>query len=123
MNTKNALILAAIAEAATGLALLIVPALVWQLFLGEQLTGVGIPVARVGGIALIGLGIACWPGPPLVGMLTYGGLVTLYLAYLGVAGGFNGVLLWLGGRHSPDPDRAPRSRRHANTTRIARVSR
>jgi hypothetical protein len=27
-------------------------------------------------------------------MLTYGGLVTLYLAYLGVAGGFNGVLLW-----------------------------
>ena len=65
-----------------------------QLLLGEQLTGVAIPVARVAGIALIGLGIACWPGPPLVGMLTYGALVTVFLAYLGFAGGLTGVLLW-----------------------------
>ena len=43
------------------------------------------------GIALIALGIACWPGPPLVGMLTYSAAVTLYLAYLGFAGGFTGV--------------------------------
>ena len=43
---------------------------------------------------LIGLGIACWPGPPLVGMLTYSALVTLYLAYLGFAGGLTGVFLW-----------------------------
>jgi hypothetical protein len=28
-----------------------------------------------------------------------------------------------GGRHSRDPDRAPRSRSHANSRRIARVSR
>ena len=67
---KNALTFAAVAEAATGLALLIAPSLVVQLLLGEQLTGVAIPVARVAGIALIGLAIACWPGPPLVGMLT-----------------------------------------------------
>jgi hypothetical protein len=40
------------------------------------------------------LGVACWPGPPLVGMLIYGVLVTLYLAYLGFAGGLAGVLLW-----------------------------
>jgi hypothetical protein len=91
---KNALTFAAVAEAATGLGLLIVPSLVVQLLLGEQLTGVGIPVARVTGIALIGLGIACWPGPPLVGMLTYSGAATLYLAYLGFAGGLAGVLLW-----------------------------
>jgi hypothetical protein len=64
---KNALAFAAVAEAATGLGLLIVPSLVVQLLLGEQLTGVAIPVARVAGIALMGLGIACWPGPPLVG--------------------------------------------------------
>lgn len=57
MNMKNALILAAIVEAGTGLAMLIVPAFVWQLIFGEQLTGVGIPVARVGAMALIGLGI------------------------------------------------------------------
>jgi hypothetical protein len=64
---KNALAFAAVAEAATGLGLLIVPSLVVQLLLGEQLTGVAIPVARVAGVALMGLGIACWPGPPLVG--------------------------------------------------------
>jgi hypothetical protein len=60
---KKVLNFAAVAEAATGLALLIVPSLVGQLLLGEGLTGVAIPVARVAGIALIALGIACWPGP------------------------------------------------------------
>jgi hypothetical protein len=85
---------AAVGEAATGLAMLIVPSLVGQLLLGEQLTGVAIPVARVAGIALIALAIACWPGPPLVGMLAYSASVTLYLAYLGFAGGLTGVLLW-----------------------------
>ena len=91
---KKALIFAAVGEAATGLALLIVPSLVGQLLLGEELTGVAIPVARVAGIALIALGIACWPGPPLVGMMIYSAAVTLYLAYLGFAGGLAGVLLW-----------------------------
>jgi hypothetical protein len=91
---KNALSFSAVAEVATGLGLLIVPSLVGKLLLGEQFAGVAIPVARVAGIALIALGIACWPGPPLVGMLTYSAVVTLYLAYLGFAGGLTGVLLW-----------------------------
>ena len=91
---KKVLIFAAIGEAVTGLALLIVPSLVGQLLLGEQLIGVAIPVARVAGIALIALGIACWPGPPLIGMLTYSAAVTLYLAYVGFAGGLTGILLW-----------------------------
>ena len=91
---KKALIVAAVAEVAIGLALLIVPSLVGQLLLGEELTGAAMPVARVVGLALIALGIACWPGPPLVGMLTYSVAVTLYLAYLGFAGAFAGVFLW-----------------------------
>jgi hypothetical protein len=91
---KKVLIFAAVGEAATGLARLIVPSLVGRLLLGEELTGVATPVARVAGIALIALGIACWPGPPLVGMLAYSTVVTLYLAYLGFAGGSTGVLLW-----------------------------
>jgi hypothetical protein len=91
---RNVLTFAAVAEAATGLGLLVVPSLVAQLLLGEQLAGVAIPAARVAGIALIALGIACWPGPPLVAMLTYSALVTLYFAYLGFAGGLTGVLLW-----------------------------
>ena len=91
---KRVLILAPVGEAATGLALVIVPSLVGRLLLGEELTGIAIPVARVAGIALIALAVACWPGPPRVGMLTYGAAVTLYLAYLGIAGGLTGILLW-----------------------------
>ena len=90
---RKVLIFAAVAEAATGLALLVAPSLVGQLLLGEQLTGIAIPVARVAGIALVALGVACWPGPPLVGMLIYSAGVTLYLAYLGLAG-LAGMLLW-----------------------------
>ena len=46
------------------------------------------------GIALIALGVACWPGPPRVGMLTYSAAIILYLAYVGFAGGSTGILLW-----------------------------
>jgi hypothetical protein len=90
---KRVLAFAAVAEAATGAALLIVPSLVGRLLLGEELSGVALPVARVAGIALIALGIACWPGPPRIGMLIYSAAVTVFLAYVGLIGG-GGVLLW-----------------------------
>jgi hypothetical protein len=57
----RSLIFATIVEIATGLALLIIPSLVAELLLGQELGGVAIPVAQVAGIALVGLGIACWP--------------------------------------------------------------
>ena len=91
---RRVLVVAAFGEVATGLALVIVPSLVGLLLLGGELTGVAIPVARVAGIALIALGVACWPGTPLIGMLTYSAAVTLYLAYVGFAGRSTGVLLW-----------------------------
>jgi hypothetical protein len=87
------LVLAAVAEAATGLALLLVPSLVGQLLLGAELAGVAATVARVTGIALIALSVACWPGTPLLGMLIYSAAVTLYFAYLGLSG-TSAVLLW-----------------------------
>ena len=90
---KTALMFAAIGEVATGVALLIVPSLVVHLLLGQDLAGFAVPVARVAGIALVGLGISLWPGPPLLGMLIYGSAVTLYLAYLGF-NGLSGLLLW-----------------------------
>jgi hypothetical protein len=93
-STNRVLIFAAVAEAATGMALLVVPSLVGGLLLGQELTGIAAAVARVAGIALIALGIACWPGPPLFGMLIYTSLVALYLAYLGFVGGLTGILLW-----------------------------
>jgi hypothetical protein len=90
---KKVLVLAAVSEVATGAALLIVPSLVGRLLLGDELIGVAISIARVLGIAVIGLGIACWPGPARVGMLIYSAAVTLYLAFLGF-GGLSGILLW-----------------------------
>jgi hypothetical protein len=71
-----------------------VPSLVAQLLFGEPLAGIAIPVAGVAGIALIGLAVACWPGPPRVGMLAYGAGVAVYLGYIGFSGGTSGVLLW-----------------------------
>jgi hypothetical protein len=85
---------AAVAEVATGAALLMVPSLVGQLLLGVELAGAAISVARVAGIALISLGIACWPGPPLAGMLIYSAAITVYLAFIGLTAGMAGPLLW-----------------------------
>ena len=91
---KGVLVLAAVSEVATGVALLILPSLVGQWLFGVELTGIAVIVARVTGIALVALGIACGPGTPLVGMLFYGAAVTVYLAYIGFAEGLNGPLLW-----------------------------
>lgn len=85
---------AAVAEAATGLALLVVPSLVGYLLLGQRFVGVAIPVARVTGIALIALGISCWPSKLLIGMFAYSSAIALYLAYIGFVGEFSGMLLW-----------------------------
>ena len=95
------LTLAAVAEGATGLTLLVAPSLIGRLLLGAELVGVSIPVAHVTGFALIALGVSCLPrsvrgglGQALVGMFTYSLLVTLYLLYLGVRGEWVGPLLW-----------------------------
>jgi hypothetical protein len=92
---KKVLTLAAVAEAATGLALIVVPSLVGRLLLGADLAGVANPVARVAGIALLALGVACLPScTPLCGMLTYSLLAAAYLFYLAIRGEWAGPLLW-----------------------------
>ena len=91
---KWVFVVTAIVEVATGFALLLVPSLVGQLLLGEGLSDIAVPVAHVAGIALVALGIGCWPYTAEVGMLTYSAAVTLYLAYLGFAGSAIGILLW-----------------------------
>ena len=92
------LAVAALSEAVLGLALLLYPPIVIRLLLGAEIIGVGDVVSRFAGIALIGLGVACWPNgsarQPLDGMLTYSTLATLFLVYVGVRGQSVGVLLW-----------------------------
>ncbi|MBK6558158.1 MAG: hypothetical protein IPG16_13450 [Comamonadaceae bacterium] len=91
---KNILVLAAVGEAATGVALLLVPSLVGQWLFGAELAGVGITMARVTGIALVGLGVACWPGPSQLGMLIYSAGAALFLTWVSLSGGSGGALLW-----------------------------
>jgi hypothetical protein len=95
---RRVLVLAAVGEAATGVALLMLPSLVGQLLFGGELTGIAMPVARVTGIALVALGVACFPageaGLGLSGLLTYSLLATLYLVCLGLGGEWVGSLLW-----------------------------
>jgi hypothetical protein len=91
---KKVLVLAAAGEATLGLVLLVYPPIVVRLLFNAQIAGVGVVLARVAGITLIALGVACWRGPPRVGMLIYSAAVTLYLTYVGFAGGLTGILLW-----------------------------
>ena len=92
---KKILTVAALLEAATGLALIIVPSLIGRLLFGTEFTGVANPAARVTGIALLALGVGCWPGSTaFCGMLTYSALVTLYLLSLAIRGEWVGPLLW-----------------------------
>lgn len=91
------LVTAAAVEAATGVALLLNPALLGQLLLGIRVTEASTLFARCFGLALIALAIACWPRPASVAavraMLLYNASVALYLAYIGI---FltSGLLLW-----------------------------
>src|ERR1700752_4380757 len=102
MALKKLLDVAAVIEAATGLALMIHPPLLPQLLLGEVVSGAGMALGRVAGFALLSLGLACWPDresprsntPALRALLTYNLLATLYLAYLGLGGQSVGSLLW-----------------------------
>jgi len=72
-----------------------------RLLLGADISEGGMLVGRFFGIALLGLGLACWPArlcatsdsPAFRAMLVYNLLIALYLAYLGT-GGHLGVLLW-----------------------------
>ncbi len=48
-------------EAATGLALTLFPQVVVQLLFGVDAAGAGLAMARIAGMALLALGIACWP--------------------------------------------------------------
>ena len=94
MAIRRLLAVVGAGEAFTGLALVIYPSLVVRLLFGAEISGAGTVMSRIAGIALIALGVACWPGPPQVGMLIYSALATAYLAYVGVGGAWAGPLLW-----------------------------
>jgi hypothetical protein len=101
---KKLLALAAVFEAATGLALIAVPAIVVRLLLGAEISGASIPLGRVAGAALLALGVACWLARDdrqsrtarglVVAMLMYNIVATAVLAFAGICLGLHGVALW-----------------------------
>jgi Ca2+/Na+ antiporter len=99
---RKILALAAVVEIGTGLLLVIDPAIVGALLLGAEVSGAGTLLGRCFGIALLALGLACWPSrqraesgaPAFRAMSVYNVLISLYLAYLGTVGHLGGLLLW-----------------------------
>jgi len=96
---KNRLLaIAAATEALTGLVLIVYPPLVIKLLFAAEIAGVGVVISRFAGLALVALGVACWPCGPasraLCGMLTYSSLATLGLFYIALGGEWKGLLLW-----------------------------
>jgi hypothetical protein len=101
---KRFLTLTAIIEAATGLALIAVPAIVVRLLLGAEISGASMPLGRVAGAALLALGVACWLAHDdtqsraarglVLAMLMYNVVATAILAFAGIGLGLHGVALW-----------------------------
>ena len=92
------LMLAALAEGGTGVIMLVYPSIIVRLLFATEIVGTGVIMSRLAGIALIGLGAACWPGTAtrraFQGMLTYSALAMLFLIYIGVRAEGVGLLLW-----------------------------
>ena len=102
---KLLLIVAAVLEGATGLILLLKPAVAVSLLLGAPLdTPAGLVAARIAGAALVALGIACWQarngerGSPATGvveaMLVYNFASAMVFVYAGIRLDLHGGLLW-----------------------------
>jgi hypothetical protein len=99
------LIVTAIGEAGTGLMLLVLPSVLLALLFGvSPAAPETIIVGRVGGAALLAIGVACWlarndHGSPaqwglLAGVLIYDAAAAALLAYAGLGLGLVGLALW-----------------------------
>lgn len=95
------LILTTAAEALTGLFLLAAPSLVVRLLLGSS-AAEPVTLARICGVALLTIAVACWPRQvsrsnlqqQCFAMLVYSAGAGLLLASVGLFGPTFGILLW-----------------------------
>jgi len=100
--TTKLLGLASVLEMLTAIALVIAPASVVWLILGDGVAGAGIALGQIAGFVLLSLGLACYPrsfstgnlDQAVLGMLAYNTLITIYLIYLGISGEATGWALW-----------------------------
>jgi hypothetical protein len=104
MRTSRFLVASAAIEATTGLALVIAPATVVALLIGTSVDELGgLVVARVVGVALFSIGVACWfarneSGDAarglLLALLVYNVAITLLLVQAAVWSNLRAVGLW-----------------------------
>ena len=86
MISKVLLAAAATFETVTGIALIFAPDIA-RLLLGTDISGAALVIARMAGVGLLLLGVACWPRvegtiPRLRAMLIYNLFATACLGYL-----------------------------------------
>jgi hypothetical protein len=104
-SNKAPLVFAALLEASTGMALLIAPSLLASILIGAPLhEPSGLVVARVAGVALLSLGLACWLARNhgtthsardlLMAMALYNAGTFTVLVYARVGLGLTGIGLW-----------------------------
>jgi hypothetical protein len=104
-NIRNLMIVESLVEGSTGIFLIIFPAVLTTILFGSPVENpVSITVARVGGVALVALAVACWLGRNDKASLAVNGLVNalmLYntaiavlLLYAGFGLGLSNIVLW-----------------------------
>jgi hypothetical protein len=104
-RVASLLLVTAVAEGGTGLALISIPSVVFWLLLGEgQASPEMLLIGRVAGASLLAIGVACWAargdrGSPtrlglVAGLLVYNVSVAGLLGYAGMASGIAGLALW-----------------------------
>ncbi len=101
--TKSLLIITAVFEAVTGLALLASPALAGVSLAGSPIESIAaLIITRIAGAALLAIGLMCWlmrnegraAQGVIVGLLIYNLGVVAVLAYAGMGLSVNGTALW-----------------------------
>ena len=102
ITLRRLLAFCAVLEIGTGIALMIAPEMVAALLVRAQITELATLLGRCMGIALLALGLACWPqrqvAPPgsaaFRAMFAYSTLIALFLGYAGAVAHLGGPLLW-----------------------------
>lgn len=104
-NTTPLLIVSAVCEIGAGLLLLIAPSPTARLLLGAGLMSPeSMLIGRVGGAALLSIGLSCWlernrdPGAPAVGLvaglLVYNAAAIALFAYAALVSKMAGIGIW-----------------------------
>jgi hypothetical protein len=103
IDPRLLILVCAVLETGTGLALLTLPRLVLRVLLGVEPAGAGVSASRLCGLGLLCLGLACWPEwkprphhpdrRAIRALLVFHASASAYLAVLMALDGYHGIAL------------------------------